>query len=328
MIRRAARVTVANEAERDMRKRLSIFGAIATALLFVVLPVAAGDVLDDVLRMLDNDLDEALILDWLEQGDKMPAAIDADAMIELKAAGASDELVRRLMSLAGEAPATPAPTLPPAPSGTSEAGEVLLRITTVYRVLPPLDGDSRSVPLFDLFTYVDGQPLSWVPADETGYSRKMVNEIILKPGIRRVRVLQEHHKPNGETWRSESRVAADPLDLDLGSGLGWELRIEYVEPRWEFKTPHPLSWLLTRDGQRIGGAEKLGLPGADWSRLCDDIETWPEAQGKPPRWVRKALDQCVTWASLWPTVPDLPARAVVRDALAAQEFRPEPNARP
>ena len=80
---------------------------------------ASDEVCAEVVRLLEAGLGEPLVLRWLEESGKRPGRPTADDLVALKKAGASDELVAKLLdrSRDGAKAASASPDgAPPAPA--------------------------------------------------------------------------------------------------------------------------------------------------------------------------------------------------------------------
>jgi hypothetical protein len=100
-------------------------------------------VVEEVVRMLASQVPEPVIVRWLGKSGRRPAAVGSDDLIALRRAGASAELLDKLLDLAGPAPA-PAPSSPapssPAPSSpapASPAPATLPRVAAPAPASPP-----------------------------------------------------------------------------------------------------------------------------------------------------------------------------------------------
>lgn len=124
---------------------------------------ASDEVCAEVVRLLEAGLGEPLVLRWLEESGKRPGRPTADDLVALKKAGASDELVAKLLDrsrdgakAASASPdgATPAPAAPAAPTGpaaaaparVAPAADAAAPTTTAAATAPPAASKSATPP--------------------------------------------------------------------------------------------------------------------------------------------------------------------------------------
>lgn len=299
-------------------------------------PVSAGAV-DEIRVMLEGGLSEQTILDWLEAGEEEIDRPSAKELIELKQAGASEELLRELLRRsrssvampppAMEAPATeasvatPVPALPSRPKAAAAApanrptaepvtggGHIPVEFRLFYS--PRFDEDQEP---WDLFVYLDGHPLSYVPSTSEllglTAGEPLEVAVALPPGKHSVRVLQERHEQRRRGWRHSARVAAEAFSFELLGGEAAKVAIDFRQG-WGNLTD-PLTFRFTQGG-RVADVVDVGDDPELWPELCEDAGLEP------------SRGDCVGWASLWPG-PAEPSRAEVLDLLARFEFRPVPR---
>jgi hypothetical protein len=254
----------------------------------MMMPLSAAadptDVSAEVLKMLRAGLSEELILEWLEDGAARATRPTAGQLIELKEAGASEALLKRLLALSREpqtaepavveAPAPPpvpgsaepappspsaaaVPAPPPAPApadretpaGSAPAAEakgVPVDFSLSYRPYEEEDESDSERP-WHLFVYLDGRPLSWVPSSGLLTGRETVEfRMRLEPGRHRLRVAQERHQEKRRgRWQHEARFAGEVLDFELAPGA--PARVEVVfEQSWMRASPTPIGSAATR----------------------------------------------------------------------------------
>jgi hypothetical protein len=279
-----------------------------------------GPVVLDVVRMLEAEVDSAVILRWLDQVDTPPDTISADEMILLKRAGAPQEVVERLLEMSERPPApeTTAPRPRPAPAASPPAAseDVLedcceVDLSVLFRPYYPID-DLDEDEGWDLYVYLDGSFLARAIRGRT--ATESVARI--PPGEHTIRLLWEIHSRRGRgesaSWEHDARVAPEKIRLDLPSGEGWKLEISWNEGRFG-GNKGPLSWSLTADGRPSVGESDLGNARDDWPVLCEEIEVNVPDGETMPGWARRAMKDCVTWASLWEGLDAFPGRDQARD---------------
>ena len=300
------------------------------ALLSLVPLCAAADSFDEVLALLEGGVSEATILAWLDSGDGVLPRPTADELIALQEAGASDDLMRELLRRSGqpgaEGPraavadppaepgppaATPAPGAPVANPLPAAAPAAIDRVQVRFRLLyaPRFDEGEES---WDLLVYLDGQPLSYVPADVDPFGLTAGDplqvEVELPTGGHRLRVMQERHQRRRRGWRHAARSAARAFDFELAAGPVAEVELEFRQAWGDLSDP--LTFRFTQ-GDRVADQVEVGGDPDRWPELCEDAGRAPGSSG------------CVGWSSLWSR--KVPSRPEVLDALARFEFRPVPR---
>jgi hypothetical protein len=299
---------------------------------FVLVPfVAAADesLLDEVLEMLGKGVDSAVVLSWLDQQTRPVAKLSSDDVIALSDAGASNELVQKLiaMSEASPPPATPTPAPVVAPVPASAAvnapadgmSEVVVRMRYRYTE----DSGDEFNKHWTLHAYLDGEPLIWATS-EGSFSKKWVKKrVSIEPGRHVIRFMRESHTRKGkEGWRHESLASPDAVEFEVGPGSGWLMSLEWIESSMASFDSGPLTWQLSRRDVPVDGDSKTGAEFEAWPQLCDDMRANVPEGGKTPSWVKRNLKDCVEWSSLWPDSEAVAARPDVLTAMAEDDFRP------
>ena len=318
-----------------MTHRAPIFIA---ALLLPSVTLAAP-LVEDVVRMLEAEVSEAVIFEFLEtRGEPLPR-LSADDVIALKKAGASDELMSALLAgsepspqAAAEPPSAEPPAVPPPPpaavppppatgsSTTSSTAPATVRFRLTYD--PDVDPDALEPPI-GLYLYLDGRPLAW--SDGRSFNpggQGLAFEERLTPGRHVLRVLQERHEKTRRGFSHHARVCPEPIEFTVQPSGLYDLRVT-VRETWvlPLKGGGALAWSL--GGPDGGGVEKENLAGntSDWPLLCEDLEL--QIDGSPNRREKRQLDACLSWADLW-SAPVAP-RSEVLDTLARYKFKPIPD---
>jgi hypothetical protein len=301
-------------------------------------PAAAqqSPLVEQIVRMLEAELSEDVILAWLEGRPPASAPLSADELVALKQAGASDELMKRLLAQPPSEAAGPAAAEEglssvalPAPGRTGHAPPVSVpggeaAIVTVHlSYLPQFDErEGGSAPPWDLYVYVDGLPVSYVPSARVDNRPETIEfERLVAAGEHTVRVAQERHVERGGSWHHETRFAPTPFQFELDAGRPARLEVEFHERLLDYQDP--LVFKLTQ-GERILDTGRLGGDAERWPPLCADIEASVPAGKKPSRKQRQRLERCLEWEGLWAELP-VPSRQEVLDAMAELDFRPRPK---
>ena len=328
-------------------------------LLMAAMPVTAepqSDVLEEVQAMLEAEMSEPIIVQWLEGSDRKPRRPSASELIALKQAGASDELLAKLLELAGETagvsqPAAPAAATKPTttatapaaverptavapapaietpvartPAETSESatGEVPVYFEVTY--LPDFDDEEE----WWLYLYVDGKPLTYVPAGSIVEAKTLRFREYFPPGVHTLRVAQEQHverKRGG--WSHAARVSELVLPLTLEPVERVDVQLKFRQTRFNLGLSEgPISYRLVQ-GRYVKTIDKQGGDPEDWPLVCEEIEANAE-DGKLNRSLRSLLDDCTRWPDLWPGL-EVPPRDEVREALEMFLYRPIPKDQP
>jgi hypothetical protein len=311
-------------------------------------PVKAQDpIIQDIVRMLGEDIEPDLVLQWLESSGQRPGPLAADDMIALTQAGAPKEMIQRLLELGAQppapvspqsralpppaAPAEPVPPAAPAPAiartPAREADEdcCLVEFAVEYKAVEDMEGDLTEAPERDLFLYVNGEYLLHVASRGDIAARgPVVVRHRLGPGDYTLRLLRELHTREdrlGEppVWLHETTVSPDPIAFSVEPGADWHLDVRWVQGA--FSVRGPLSWQWTRDGKKIAGKSRTGAKREDWPHLCDDVEASLK-DGAISDWrARDWMKKCVRWDDLWPSRA-ASSRADIRAALALDNFEP------
>ena len=327
----------------------------ATVILWLaVLPMLAEEgvetTLGEIQKMLEATLSEPIILQWLETHHEIPERPNAEQLIALKTAGASDKLLARVLELSKTRatqrtpiavvdPATPVietelsgnPTParfpPPSPEGPRDA-------TTASDGTVPVHFEMTYLPNFDededewlLYAYIDGEPLTYVPAGSVLGTKRLRFRHYLAPGKHVLRVTQERHEKRwGDRWFHAARIAAPTFSFDVAAGSAAEVELKFRQSSFPFSASEgPLSFRFIQ-GKNVVVQDNVGGDPEDWRLLCEEIESNAEA-GKLKRSLRRQLEGCLQWADLW-SDPDTPDRREIRQALALFRYRPIPKDQP
>ncbi len=316
--------------------------------------------LEEVRSMLEAEMSEPIIVQWLDGSDAKPRRPSAAELIGLKEAGASDELLARLLELAEapeavtteaklaepavpvapeSRPATPAETSPvkaplavatpvvkPAeatPPAAVAAGDVPVHFELSY--LPDFDEDEDE---WGLYVYLDGEPLTYVPAGSMLGARPLRFRQYLAPGSHTLRVAQERHVKRGrDRWFHAARMAGLELPLELQAGERADVELKFRQSQFAFgRSGGPLSYQLAQ-GRNVQVIEKQGGDPESWPLVCEEIEANAEDGKELKKSLRRQLDDCERWSELWDG-REVPSRGEVREALALFRYRPIPSDQP
>ena len=332
--------------ERSVAHRPFFTAWLLAAVLAHGLPatVRAGEtpdpVVSEVLRMLESGVSESVVLRWLDTTDP-PGEITADDLIRLRQVGASDELAEDLLarstepSAALEAEPTPAaePTPEPSPKpdevpretaemSAAAAAEAAteVRFELRYRTLYNPDSDP-----WDLYAYLDGEPLSWMQASGRVNEKRLSFHRVLSVGPHVLRLGLEIHTGREGSYRHRSRVYPRALALDVKPGPAMQVDVVLLEDGFSMREAGPLTYRVMQDVATHQFLDKEGPGFDDWPYLCDDLElAYPDGK-KMPRSVRRQMETCLHWAELWPGVDGVGSRAAVLEDMARFDFHPVPR---
>ena len=120
-----------------------------------------------------------------------------------------------------------------------------------------------------------------------------------------------YHRATG--YVSPARVDPSEFPFELQPGAPDQAALIAVHfGEKSFKHPGPVALRVTQGGKDLAKLEPAA-PGAEaWPALCEDVPAALPAGTKLPADAQKDLKGCVQWASLWPGVGAVPARAEVR----------------
>jgi SagB-type dehydrogenase family enzyme len=313
--------------------RATLFVSIIVLTLLGSPAAAAVDpVVADVVRMLEEGVDAGVIADWLDSGAAKPGELGADDLIALTKAEAPQDLVTKILKLAGAAPeavaepappesAIPAPVLPP-------AAKTVVGFKIDYR---PAIVEYQTLP-WDLFVYLDGEPIArasgW--ASHTGsHLEQKFFEKELAPGRHVIRILQEQHtlksKRKGR-WSHNARVFPTAILFDIEQAGAWSVEIMVDEEGVLMPGRRkPVDWMITRDGDLVEQGVGLGPTTHRWPLLCEELETTLSDRQRNSRSGQRMLSECLTWDSLWMDLESVPDRTTVRGGMQQSNFKLAPG---
>lgn len=176
-----------------------------------------------------------------------------------------------------------------------------------------LDSAPRSEPGasdWDLFVYVDGEPLARVPpASSADDDERLELCRKLVPGQHVLRVLQERHEERNDGWLHAARVAEPPLTFDLHHGEPAAVRVSFRRTG-----PDDHLEMTFAQGGRLESVEGSGDP-RGWELLCEELEVSRRKELSLSARRSRVLPRCVEWRNLWPDRVDPPPRDEVREDL-------------
>jgi hypothetical protein len=298
---------------------------------------ALDQVVQEVLRMLQAKVSEAVVLHWLDTTGQRPGAVGSREVVELARAGASDALIKKILDLAARrespqppagpaasgaaatAPPAAATTAPPAAAATAPPGRAA---TMHWRIAyhPNFGADDER---WDLYVYLDGRYLAAVKSPIVSFVDPPLQfDSNLAPGHHVLRVVEERHlrKLGRDGWTHAAKVAPAALAFEVAPGAAGlvDLRLE-TRPRGG-----PIALRVTQgDAELVRTEPAIGQPDA-WPWLCEEVTAGQPAGKRPSRSARGELGSCLHWADLWPGVDAPPSRDAVRADLERQGFRPDP----
>lgn len=322
-----------------LRRALPIF----VAVLALGLPAStclaedsAGSVLTEARKMFEASIAEDVVWQWLTAQPEPPEPPSAEQLIALKQAGASDGFLSRVLELAQAPPQDP----PPAPRPVTPVADPAPEPTAAAPPPPPLPDDG-TIPIYfemsyvprfeegedewELYVYLDGKPLTFVPAGSILGSNTLKFRDFLPPGRHVLRVAQERHERRGrDRWFHAARVPDVAFDFEVGAGATADVELRFRQPRLPFGTAQgPLSFRFVQ-GRNVVAEDEVGAEPEDWRRVCEEIEANARDDRPLKKALRKQLEDCVRWSDLWSDA-EAPGRDEVRQALEHFRYRPIPK---
>jgi hypothetical protein len=293
---------------------------------------AVDPVVADVIRMLEEGVDPGFIADWLDSSAAKPGELTADDLIALTKAEAPEELVGKIMKMAGGAPeaiaepakpeaAIPAPAM--MPGAKTPVGFII-----DYR---PAIVEYQTLP-WDLFVYLDGQPVArasgWA-SHTSKHLEQLFVEKELAPGRHVVRILQEQHtlkSKRKDRWSHSARIFPSAIMFDIDEAGAWRVEIQVDEESVLMPgRKKPVDWLISRDGNLVEQGVGLGPTTHRWPMLCEELETTLSEKQMDSKSGQRMLGECLTWDSLWMELETVPDRATVRGEMQQSNFKLAPG---
>lgn len=282
-------------------------------------------VIQEIVRMLAAEISEPVIVRWIETSGRRPAAVSSSDLVALKQAGASDDLLGKLLEMAGAEPApTPTPMEAPAPAPAAPSGAVPMRFEVRYQPVSVEDEEP-----WDLFVYLDGRLLARAESPMAAlFPRTVTFEGSVAPGPHVLRLVQERHRRRSGGWYHEARVWGEPVLFTLEPETPGELKLEFRQVKLSLGAGDaPLSWRVTQGERTAAESGPAGTRPETWPPLCEEIEANLERGKRPALPIRRELERCLRWTGLWPGIAGVPSREEVRAELARYGYRPVPAER-
>lgn len=304
-------------------------------------------VVSEVVEMLSAEVEEEIILQWLEATARRPVDVGSQGLIALTEAGASSELIGRLLDLvaAGSPPAPAASpdspasvpaapierrSVPEAPAAGDEQayraaraetpGDVLFLLSYKKIVTQEPEPDSPPSEPWTVYAYLDGELVAW-GTDSLAGEPVRANRL-LTPGRHVVRVTQERHIRRGEKWVHESRVVPTFIAFEVAPGEEMEVELKF-HGRWMYRDSRgPLSYAVRRGNQTLVEEGPTGGDPSEWKPVCEDVEANFPDKDKVPRLYRQEMARCVLWSSLWQGAGEETSRTELLASMSESDFRP------
>lgn len=339
---------------RRIRNAL-VIGLMGVAWSLAVVPTSgaaeAGDldpVVLQVVDMLTGGVEEEVIIQWLEATDRRPVDVGSKGLIALTEAGASKELMGRLLELVAETsrapepppapdaparvppPAAPQPSVPqvsdPAakeayPAARVDApGDVLFLLSYQRAITQEPEPDSPPPEPWTVYAYLDGELVAWVTDSLAGEPVRASRQ--LAPGPHVLRVIQERHIRRGRRWVHESRVAPTFIAFEVVPGEEMEVDLRF-HGRWKYRESRgPLSYAVRRGNQTLVEEGPTGGDPSEWRPVCEDVKAnFPDAD-KVPRVYRRDMARCAPWSDLWQGAGEETSRTELLASMSESDFRP------
>ncbi|MCG8457547.1 MAG: hypothetical protein MI919_14835 [Holophagales bacterium] len=352
---------------RGALRRLSGLALVAVLLLAAapgpVEGAPAGDpLLGGVVRMLQAVMSEEVIRQWVEASAERPTLPSADGMVQLREAGASDELLSFLIARArptvsdsagSAAPSTPPnPTPAPAPSAAGARMQPAAETKGVPEAAQP-SADPRT-PGIRVAMPAGGEGEGWVPTDfALSYSPYFLEgektwdlflyldgkplSVVPEGGLFDSDTLRfskqlepgEHRlrlvqerHVEGRRGRLEHESRTGELELAFRLEQGLPAEVELSFSQSVLSSKNPVDFRIAQGGRVIDARQDVGGQPDRWSLVCEDLDV-TLAGREPSRSQKRRYQDCVSWASLWPG--GAPPRAEVIEALSRFDYRPVPK---
>jgi len=303
---------------------------------------ALDPIVAQVVEMLDADVSETVILQWLEATDRRPGDVGSPGLIALTEAGASQKLISGLLSLVGRT-ASPPPVSPEAvapfpesseelaveaePAATSSTGSdsaesrILLSAKRVW-----VDEDEPDAPReerWSVYLYLDGELVSWVRPTLQG--EPVETGRVIRSGHHELRVVLQRYEEGRKGWRYESLSVPTLIEFEVQPEDPIEIEVEMrrIWGLWRQRNDGgPLSYVI-RQGDRVL-AEDSGTGGDPdrWQPVCEDVEANFPGSEKVPSRFRSQMGRCFRWDSLWTGAGTSTSRADILRQLAEVDFEP------
>ena len=303
--------------------------ALSVFLVLAIQPIGQArseerSVTDEIIKMLEAEMPEEVIVEWLEGASVAVAPLAADQLVALKKAGASTDLLKAILEWSRRPPPEPEATVALSSVPDSPALDLNGRVPVTFEI-SYLARFEDPDPEFDMFVYLDGVPVTYITTNQVEMrANRMEFSWPLRPGEHVLRITQERHFKSlaGKRWSHETRVAAEDFAFELRPGEPASIRVDFIERVMEWHDP--LTFGLSQ-GERVVDQGPMGGEAQFWPLLCEDIEASVPEGKKPGRNQRKRLENCVRWQTLWGDAK-APERKEILRAMAEFDFQPVPRA--
>lgn len=296
----------------------------------------------DVVEMLRAEVDEGVIVQWLESTDRRPVDISRQGMIVLTDAGATEGLITSLLQRVDDvdpeltktgAPNSVAPTATAdldadasVHTGT-EAGRESVEATFSLRARQAFvdedEPDSPREPPWSVYLYLDGELIAWTRPSVKGEPVEARRTI--ESGRREVRVVLQRYEDQRGGWFHESLSVPTLVDFEVlpGDSVDVEVEMKRIWGLWrEKKDGGPLSYIIRQGDDVLAKDQGSGGNPDRWQPVCEDVEAnFPDAQGVPKRF-RNQMGRCARWSELWTAGGQSTSRSEILADLARYDFQP------
>lgn len=293
-----------------------------------------------VIQILETGVSDELIVQWLEGTGRRPRDLGSQDLIALTEAGASEELISRLLQRVGEASVAEATEPPEPPPAAAEAGAALtepargatpggdrraetrIRLSARQIWVQEDEPDSPRADPYGVFLYLDGRYAARVKPSLRGEPVELRR--LLVPGRHELRLLLETHVERKGRWSHDSLVVStaiafavepgDPLEIDIHLSRGWELGRPGAGG--------PLSYVVRQGDRLVAEQERAGGSPSEWPPVCEDVEANFPGEDRVPRRYRSEMRRCVRWTTLWRGQGQGSSRQELLAWMGESDFRP------
>ena len=325
-----------------MRKAFTRCSLIGLLALIGVAPILAQEepefdpIVADVIEMLASDVDEAVILQWLESTDRRPADIGSQGLIALTEAGASEDLIKALLlrvdeaeSAEDEAPPTAVAPREPAAAPAETTDVATDRVEAIFQLIAKriwVEEDEPDRPRdaeWWVYLYLDGEFVGWVRPTMQG--DPVETRRVIEAGTHELRVVLQRYEELRGGWFHESLSVPTLVRFEASSGEPLQIEVEMVRiwGLWrQRKDGGPFRYLIRQGTEVLAENSGTGGDPNRWQPVCEDVEAnFPGADGVPKRF-RNSMSRCVRWAELWTGPGSDTDRVAILAKLAEDDFEP------
>jgi len=299
-------------------------------------------IVSEVVEMLNAEVSDGLIVQWLESTDRKPADVGSRGLIALTEAGASEQLIETLLALVGERregeiaaghqPAKEPRTVEDAdaripiagsPPATQGGVKATIRLGAKQAWVDEDEPDSPRDQRWDVYLYLDSEFVAWTRPDLKG--KPVEAHLAIRPGHRELRVVLQRYEELRKGWSYESLSIPTlvAFEAQFGDPIEIEVDLKRIWGLWrERKQGGPLSYVI-RQGVNVL-AESTGTGGNPdhWQPICEDVEANFDASDGVPKAFRNSMSRCIRWETLWTGAGKSTSRADILEQLAEYDFEP------